>query len=251
VLKETSTDPLREFLTVNRDGTLRLAAQASAAGVKRLVFLSSVGVMGLHTNSRAPFTVFDRAAPVWDYAVSKFEAERGLALQGKETGLEVVVVRPPMVYGPEVPANFLRLLRIVDRGLPLPFASVVNRRSMVYLDNLLDLLTCCVLHPAAAGKTFMVSDGCDVSTPDLVRKLAELMGRPARMVPFPVPILRWAGQLIGRKHDIERLVGSLQVDIQYTCQTLGWSPPVSLEAGLRETVNWYLASRSPARALKP
>lgn len=241
VLKETTSAPLDQYRLVNRDGSIRLAEQAAAAGVRRLIFLSSVGVMGLHTNGRGPFTAFEKPEPTWDYAISKWEAEKALTTLCARTGLELVIIRPPMVYGPNVPANFLRLLKIVKKGIPLPFGAVANRRSMIAIDNLVDLLRRCISHPGAAGQKFMVSDGHDLSTPELIRGIAAAMGRPARLIPVPLPLLRLLGRLSGREHDVERLLGSLQVDIQHTCRTLDWTPPVAVAVGLRKTVDWYMA----------
>jgi nucleoside-diphosphate-sugar epimerase len=243
ILKETAADPLGEFRKVNRDSVLKLARDAQACGVRRLVFLSSVGVMGTHTNQRRGFSAFDSPHPTWDYAVSKHEAEILLREYCDSSGLELVIVRPPMVYGPGVPANFLRLLQIVQKGVPLPVGSVNNRRSMVGVDNLVDFLHLCALHPKAAGQTFMVCDGQDLSTPELIVALARHLRRPARLLHVPLPLLRLSGRVLGRQHDIERLVGSLQVDIEHTKSVLDWNPPYSVDDGLRKTAEWYLMSR--------
>lgn len=236
VLRETADDPLAAFREVNLDGTRRLAQQAASAGVGRLVFLSSIGVLGVHTNGRGPFSATDAPAPVEHYGRSKWEAEDALWQIAAETRLEVVVIRPPLVYGPGVRANFARLMRLVQSGWPLPFGAVANRRSLVALDNLVDLLARCVDAPKAAGETFLVADGEDLSTPELVRGLAEAMGRPARLVPVPPALLRLGGRLTGRSAEVERLIGSLQVDITHTCETLDWRPPISVQEGLRRAV---------------
>ncbi len=236
VLQEAAADPLAAFREVNVAGTRRLAEQAAAAGVRRLVYLSSVKVHGERTAPGSPFAADDPPAPEDAYALSKWEAEQALAQVAAATGLEVVVVRPPLVYGPGVGGNLLRLLRLVERGWPLPLALVENRRSLVGLDNLIDLLITCLDHPAAAGKAFLVSDGVDLSTPELIRKMAAALGRRARLLPAPPALLRLAARLLGRAAEADRLLGSLQVDIAATRRLLGWSPPLAVEEGLRRTV---------------
>ena len=236
VVKETEVDPLATFRVVNSGATRRLADHAAVCGVKRLVYLSSVGVLGIHTNCRGPFSFSDRPCPVEDYAISKLEAEQALWEISAKTGLEVVVVRPPLVYGVGVKGNLARLLKLVRLGLPLPLGVVQNKRSLIGLDNLVDLLICCVDHPAAAGQTFLVSDGEDLSTPDLLRHMAAAMGRSARLFPAPVPLLRFAGSVLGKRAEIDRLVGSMQIDSSYTRQILGWTPPVTVEEGIRRMV---------------
>jgi nucleoside-diphosphate-sugar epimerase len=241
VMKETEANGLAAYRAVNTAGTRRLAEQAAAAGVRRLVYLSSIKVNGEQTVLGAPFLFSDAPASEDPYGISKWEAEQALWEISKQTGLEVVVVRPPLVYGPGVKGNFLRLLNLIDKGLPLPLGAVKNLRSFIGLDNLVDLLIRCVDHPAALGQTFLVSDGQDISTPDLIRTLARMMNKPARLWPVPVPLLRAAGSLTGKRKEVERLVGSLRVDSKHTQDILGWSPPVSLEAGLQKMVDWYLA----------
>jgi nucleoside-diphosphate-sugar epimerase len=237
VMDDSAQDPLAEFRAVNVEGTLNLARQAAHAGVKRFVFVSSVKVNGEATLPGCPFNVQDPPAPADPYAISKQEAEKGLRELAAETGLEVVIIRPPLVYGPGVKANFLRLIKTVQKGLPLPLGRVRNKRSLVGIDNLLDLIITCIDHPAAAGQTFLVSDGEDLSTPDLIRKLASAMGRPARLLPVPSTLLRLGGRMIRKSAEVERLVGSLQVDINHTCETLGWRPPVSVDEGIRRCVD--------------
>jgi nucleoside-diphosphate-sugar epimerase len=257
VMNETEANALAAYRAVNTAGTRRLAEQAAIAGVKRLVFLSSVKVNGESTSGAPnPFGVhtdgverddeqwfgpFDTHAPEDPYGISKWEAEQALWQISKQTGLEVVVVRPPLVYGAGVKGNFLRLLHLIKQGLPLPLGAVKNLRSFIGLDNLVDLLIRCVDHPAAPGQTFLVSDGQDISTPDLIRTLARMMNKPARLWPVPVPLLRVAGSLTGKRKEVDRLVGSLRIDSKHTQDILGWSPPVSLEAGLQKMVDWYLA----------
>jgi nucleoside-diphosphate-sugar epimerase len=236
VMHETESDALAAYRSVNVDGTLRLAEQAAAAGVRRLVFLSSIKVNGEQTALGAPFLFSDAPAPEDPYGVSKWEAEQALWEVATKTGLVVVVIRPPLVYGPGVKGNFLRLLRWVARGVPLPLGAVQNQRSLVGLDNLVDLLIRCVDHPAAAGQTFLVSDGQDLSTPELIRQLADAMDKSPRLIPVPVPLLRLAGRALGKQAEVDRLVGSLQIDSSHTRETLGWNPPVSVAEGIRRMV---------------
>ncbi len=234
VMNDTASDPLTEFRRVNVDGTLNLARQAAAAGVRRFVFVSSVKVNGEETLPGKPFSAADAPAPVDPYGISKFEAERGLLQLASETGLEVVIVRPPLVYGPGVKANFEKMVRWLAKGMPLPLGGVhANRRSLIGLDNLVDLLTVCLRHPAAAGHVFMASDGEDLSTTDLLRRLGKAMHRPARLVPVPPALLELGGRLLGREDVVRRLTGSLQVDIGKTRQVLGWEPPVAVDEGLQ------------------
>jgi len=236
VMRENAVRALDAYRMVNVDGTRRLAEQAAAAGVRRLVYLSSIKVNGEQTAPWAPFSSSDVPAPEDAYGISKWEAEQALWEISARTGLEVVVVRPPLVYGPGVKGNLARLLRLVHSGAPLPLGSVQNRRSLIGLDNLVDLLVRCVDHPAAAGNTFLASDGEDLSTPDLLRHMAAVMGRSARLLPVPVPLLRLAGSALGKRAEIDRLVGSLQIDSSHTRQVLGWTPRVSVQAGIRRMV---------------
>ena len=240
VMKDDAADPLTEFRRVNTEGTRRLAQQAVQIGVKRLVFVSTIKVNGESTpygpDSSAKFTSLDTPNPGDPYAVSKWEAERSLQEIAASSSLEVVIVRPPLVYGSGVAGNFRSLIDIVRRGVPLPLGLVDNRRSLVALPNLVDLLTVCATHPDAAGETFLVSDDDDLSTPELIRRLARAMGRDARLMPVPPALLRLAGKLSGNSDKVERLIGSLQVDISHTCERLDWRPPVTVNEGLRETV---------------
>jgi nucleoside-diphosphate-sugar epimerase len=239
VMHETEDDALAAYRTVNVAGTQLLAEQSAAMDVRRLVFLSSIGVLGIHTNGREPFFVSDSPKPVEDYAISKWEAEQALWTVSAQTGLEVVVVRPPLVYGPGVKGNLLHLLRWVAHGVPLPLGAVHNQRSLVGLSNLVNLLLCCAEHPAAVGQTFLVSDGEDLSTPQLIRLIAEGMNRPARLLPVPVALLKAGGSLLGKRGEIDRLVGSLQVDSGYTQAQLGWIPPVPVASDICEMAQWY------------
>ena len=243
ILKETAVDPLEAFREVNLAGTLNLAQQAGSCGVTRFVFISSIGVHGL-LSTGGSFSVSDELIPHDPYSASKLEAEQGLRQIAEETGLELVSIRPPLMYGPGVGANFLRLMKLAASGIPLPLGSVKNRRSFVYVGNLCDLIFQCLENPAAAGEIFLVSDDHDVSTPDLLRLLATAQGKPARLFPFPVSLLKWAGRLAGRSAEIERLCGSLQVDIKHTKEMIGWEPPFEMEQGIRETVAAHQVEQS-------
>lgn len=247
VMHETEADALAAYRAVNVAGTQRLAEQAAALRVRRLVFLSSIKVNGEQSVLGAPFLFSDVPSPEDPYGVSKWEAEQALWAVSAQTGLEVVVVRPPLVYGPGVKGNLLRLLRWVARGVPLPLGAVHNQRSLVGLSNLVDLLLRCAQHPAAAGQTFLASDGQGLSTSQLIRLMAEGMNRPARLFPVPVALLQAGGSLLGKRGEIDRLVGSLQVDSGYTHAQLAWTPPASMEDGVREMARWY-AELQDARA---
>jgi len=232
---------------VNRDGTIHLAESAAAMGVRRLIFLSSIKVNGEQTLLNQPFTSSSEPNPIDPYGLSKWEAEQSLKLLSSKTGLEIVIVRPPLVYGPGVKANFLRLLKLIYTGIPLPFEDIDNRRSMVSLDNLLDLLIFCSHRKEAAGKTFLVSDGVDFSTPSLIRGLATSMGRSARLFWFPKTLLSASGRFMGKSAMFDRLIGSLQIDIADTCSTLNWFPPYTVSQGLDKVADWFLAQRSALR----
>jgi UDP-glucose 4-epimerase len=219
---------------MNTESTLNLARQAVGAGVKRFVFVSTVKVNG--EGRDAAYRETDVAAPEDPYAVSKWEAEQGLYQIALKTGLEIVIVRPPLVYGPGVKANFLRLVLVVSRGWPLPLGAISNRRSLLYLGNLVDAIRLCTEHPDAAGQTFLLDDGKPVSTPELIRALARAMGRKPRMLKVPVGLLEMAGMLVGKRAAVARLTGSLHVDSSAIRSRLGWVPPYSLETGLAETL---------------
>ncbi len=237
VMNETASNPLQAFRAVNTAGTLRLARLAAQAGVRRFVFVSSIKVNGESTPPGRPFVPEEAAAPNDPYGRSKWEAEQGLRQLAIKTGMEVVIVRPPLVYGPGAKANFQSLMRAVCRGIPLPLACVTgNRRSLVALDNLVDLLVTCIDHPAAANQTFLVSDGEDLSTTALLQRMGQALGKPARLLPVPPAWLRWGAMALGKAAVAERLLGSLQVDITHTRQTLGWAPPISVDEGLRRAV---------------
>jgi nucleoside-diphosphate-sugar epimerase len=241
VLDDTELAPLEAFRRVNVDGTRRLAEAARRSGVMRFVFVSSIGVNGTFTTAR-PFTEADAVSPVEPYAISKWEAEQMLARVASGNGFELVIVRPPLVYGPGVKGNLRRLLRLVASGVPLPLGSVRNRRSFVGLDNLCDFLGHCVQHRAAGGQTFLLADKEVVSTPQLLRLLARGLDRPARVIPFPPAALRFLAGLAGKAEEIQRLTGSLEVDSSKAEALLGWKPQVSLDAGITEMARWFLRS---------
>ena len=242
VMKDASADPLAEFLKVNLHGTVNLARQAARAGVKRFVYASSIKVNGERTSETAPFTESGQPNPQDPYAVSKWQAEQALQRIAQETGLEIVVVRPPLVYGPGVKGNFISLLTAIDKGVPLPLASANNARSLVYVGNLVDALISCATHPAAAGQTYLVSDSEDVSTAALVEKIARALGRNNRSFHFPPALLRAVATLAGRSEQVDRLFGSLRVSNEKICGELSWSPPYTLDQGLRATADWYRAA---------
>lgn len=238
LMQDRAVEPLAAYRAVNTEGTLNLARQAAASGVRRFIFLSTIKVHGESTDVR-PFSESDIPNPQDPYAVSKWEAEQGLWEISKSTGMEVVVLRPPLVYGPGVKANFLKLMQWVDRGLPLPLASVDNRRSMIYVGNLVDAIRTCLIHPNAAGKTFLVSDGEDVSTPELIRRLAAAMRRPARLMPVSTDWMRFMGKIVGKAAAVDRLLGSLVIDMSAIQHDLGWKPPYQMEEGLTATAGWF------------
>ncbi len=233
VLNEHSADPLSEFRTVNVAGTLNLARQAAESGVVRFIFLSSIKVNGETTEAGRAFTPLDEPDPRDPYAVSKREAEDGLRTVARTTGMEVVVIRPVLVYGPGVKANFRTLLRLVSRGIPLPFEQIQNSRSLVALDNLVDLIVRCLTHPRAANETFLVSDGDDLSTPELIRRAAEALGVQPVLFSVPPSFLKAAARLVGKGETMKRLTESLRVNIDGTRDLLDWAPPISVSEGLR------------------
>ena len=236
VMHDTAADPVTAFRAVNVDGTLNLARQAAAAGVKRFVFISSVKVNGESTPLGRAFNEIDLPSPQDAYGQSKHEAEQGLHQISADTDMEVVIIRPPLVYGPGVKANFAALMRAVQQGWPLPLGAVHNQRSLVALDNLVDFIVTCITHPQAANQTFLVSDGQDLSTTELVRGMAQAAAVPVRLVPVPVWVLQMGALLLGKGDVVQRLCGNLQVDISKARSLLGWVPPASVEEGLRRTM---------------
>lgn len=240
VLHDNVSNPLAEYRRINVDVTRNLARQAIESNVKRFVYVSSVGVNGSESVG-APFTEASPPSPTADYAVSKYEAEQVLQseFQGKST--ELVIIRPPLVYGADAPGNIGRLLRLIASGLPLPLGSVRNKRSLLARENLVDFIVTCIQHPDAAGHVFLVADGEDVSTVDLLRLLAEGMGKRLRLLPVPMSVIKFGATLLGRHYIYQQLCGNLQVDISKARTLLNWSPPVSASDALRKTGADFLA----------
>ena len=234
IMKDEVPNPLAEYRKVNVEGTLNLARQAAHAGVKRFIFISSIKVNGEQTPLGEPFTSDDTPTPEDPYGISKYEAEQGLQQLAQETEMEVVIIRPPLVYGPNAPGNFGSLMRLVEKGLPLPLGAVHNKRSLVALDNLVDLIITCIDHPAAANQVFLAGDGEDLSTTELLRGVAKAMDKPARLIPVPGGMLMFGATLLGKKAVAQRLLGSLQVDISKAREVLGWEPVVSVNEQLRK-----------------
>lgn len=242
VMHETEADPLRTFRSVNTEGSIVLARAAAAAGVKQFIYLSTVKVLGERTGA-VPFSDASPLQPTDPYAISKLEAELALFRIESETGMRVTVLRPPLVYGVGVKGNFLRLLACVRARYPLPLGAIHNRRSLLYLGNLVDAIAVLLTLPAAPGGAYVLRDGEDVSTPELIKRLAQMMDVPARLFPVPVSALHGLGRLTGRVEAVRRLTDSLAVDDAHFRQAVGWSPRYTLDQGLRETVRWYLATR--------
>jgi len=243
VMSDSSSDPLLEYREINTRGTMNLARQALAAGVKRLVYISSIKVNGESTAINIPFTAQDKCSPNDPYAISKFEAERQLFELSRSSDIDIVVIRPPLVYGPGVKANFLSMMRWVNKGVPLPLGLVKNKRSLVALDNLVDLLILCMEHPAAANEVFLVSDGEDLSLVQLLKLMAVALDKPSRLIPIPTWLIRISATLLGQKNISRRLLDSLQVDISKTRNVLNWKPPVSTAEALKATATDFLAKR--------
>ncbi|MBZ9610298.1 NAD-dependent epimerase/dehydratase family protein [Rheinheimera maricola] len=236
VMQDSASNPLQQFTAVNTDATLALAKAAASAGVKRFIFISSIKVNGEYTLAGVPFTAADKVAPTDPYAHSKWQAERGLLQLGQHTEMEIVIIRPPLVYGPGVKANFRALAAAVKRGYPLPFGAIDNKRSLVALQNLVSLIQCCLTHPAASGQTLLVSDGIDLSSAELVRLMAAAQGVKARVWPVPGWLLQSAATLFGKAEQYRRVVGSLQLDITATCNRLNWSPPLTPEQAITKAL---------------
>lgn len=241
VMSAQSSSQLAEFRKVNVEGTLNLARQAAAAGVRRFIFISSIKVNGEGTTLGMPYFADAQPAATDPYGISKMEAEQGLRAIATTTGMEVVIIRPVLVYGPGVKANFLNMMRWLDRGVLLPFGAIDNLRSLVALDNLIDLIITCIDHPAAANQTFLVSDGEDLSTTELLRRMGGALGKRARLLPVPRRLLVAGAGMLGKQALAQRLCGSLQVDISKTRDLLGWTPPVSVDEALRSTAVHFLA----------
>jgi len=242
VMSDASSDPLTEYRKVNVDGTLKLAQRAAHAGVERFIFISSIKVNGEATQPGAPYTADDVPAPCDPYGVSKKEAEEQLKILAKKTGMDVVIIRPVLVYGPGVKANFRSMMNWLNKGIVLPLGAIRNQRSLVSLDNLIDLIVVCLDHPAAANQIFLASDGDDMSTTDLLTRMGIALGKPARLIPVPAALLQLSAALIGRKAIGQRLCGSLQVDIAKTRRLLEWTPPSTVTAALRKTAESFQGS---------
>ncbi|WP_318439259.1 UDP-glucose 4-epimerase family protein [Photobacterium leiognathi] len=244
VMNDDLNDPLEAYREVNTAGTLNLARQAVNAGVKRFIFISSIKVNGESTPINKPFKFDDDRSPEDPYGQSKSEAEEQLLELAKETGLEVVIIRPTLVYGPGVKANFSALMNLVAKGVPLPFGCITdNKRSLVSVDNLVDLIITCIDHPKAVNEVFLVSDDYDVSTSEMVRKMATVLNKPQTQIPIPKFCYRLAGKVVGKEDVVHRLLGSLQVDISHTKQTLGWVPPQSIDDGFRDTADAFMKTK--------
>lgn len=242
VMKDHSDEPLNAFRKVNVDGTLNLARQAAKAGVQRFVFISSIKVNGEGTLLGRPYTTEDRPVPVDAYGMSKCEAEQGLRQLAVQTGMAVVIIRPPLVYGPGVKANFHSMMHWLENGVPLPLAAIHNKRSLVAVDNLVDLIVTCITHPAAANQTFLAGDGEDLSTTELLQRMGNALGKPARLFPLPIWLLKTGAMLLGKGDMAQRLCHSLQVDISKARELLGWQPPVSVDAALNKTAIDFLST---------
>lgn len=244
VMNEYAIDPLFEFRQVNVLGTLNLARQAAKAGVKRFIFISSIKVSGESTDLGHPFLADQLPFPIDPYGVSKYEAELALMELAKGSGMEIVIIRSPLVYGPGVKANFLSMMKLVMSNLPLPFGGITqNRRSFIFLENLVDIITICIRHPGAANQIFLVSDDYDLSTAELLRRMAFALGRPSRLFQVPSSLIKVVAKLTGMSEINQRLLSSLQVDITKTKDLLGWTPPVSVDEGFRQTAEYFSKRR--------
>lgn len=243
VMRETADDALAEFRRVNVDATLQLARSAAQAGVKRFVYISSIKVNGERTVCGRPFTADDVPAPEDPYGLSKHEAEQALHSFGQQTGMEIVIIRPPLVYGPGVKANFLSLLKVLNKGIVLPLGGIRNQRSLVAIGNLVSLITACINHPAAAGQTFLVGDGDDLSTPVLLKRMASALQKKVRLLPVPAKWLLFFAAVVGRRNVAQRICESLQVDISKNAALLGWVPPIDVDTALRRTADHFQGTR--------
>jgi len=240
VMNDTAIDALAECRKVNVEGTLNLARQAFKAGVQRFIFISSIKVNGEGTLLGQPFTAEDEPSPVDPYGISKREAEDALRQLAGETGMEMVIIRPPLIYGPGVKANFQSMMRWLDKGIPLPLGAIHNKRSFVALDNLIDLIMTCIAHPGAANQTFLAGDGEDLSTTELLQRMAAALGKKTWLLPVPSFLLEWVAKLLGKQAMAQRLCGSLQVDISKARDLLAWKPPVKIDVALKKTAHYYI-----------
>lgn len=244
VMNETAGDALAEFRKVNVEGTVKLAEYAAASGVRRFIFISSIKVNGESTFPGKPFKADDHPNPQDPYGVSKYEAEEALKQLGHVTGMEVVIIRPPLVYGPGVKANFLNMLSWLNKGIPLPLGSIRNQRSLVAIGNLVSLIVTCIDHPRAANQTFLVSDGEDLSTTQLLRRLSKALGKHARLLPLPEWMLKVTASTLGKQAVAQRICDSLQVDISKNLELLGWAPPINMDNAMRQTAGHYLDNKT-------
>lgn len=245
MMKDISDNPLNDYRKINVEGTLNLARQAVKSGVKRFIFISSIKVNGESTNLLTnAFHSDDKANPIDYYGISKFEAEEGLKQISKLTGLEVVIIRPPLVYGPGVKANFHSMMKWLQKGIPLPFGAIHNKRSLVAIDNLVDLIVTCINHPNAKNQIFLVSDDDDISTTELLKRMAKVLKKKVLLVPIPMSCLKIGAILFGKKNLSQRLFGSLQVDINKTKKLLEWKPVISVDQALLKTADAFLANKS-------
>lgn len=240
LMHDNADNPLDAFRKINVEGALNLARQASEAGVRRFIFISSIKVNGERNLAGRPYTAGDQPMPADAYSMSKLEAENALRQLAEKTGMEVVIIRPPLVYGPGAKANFNTMMCWLKRGVPLPLAAIHNKRSFVALDNLIDLIVTCIDHPAAANQTFLAADGEDLSTTDLLQRLGNALGKPAKLFPVPVWLLKIGASLLGRGAIAQRLCDSLQVDISKTCDLLGWRPPLGVDEALKKAAADFL-----------
>lgn len=253
MMNDTAADAFEAYRAVNLAGTRQLAEQAAVFGARRLIYLSSIKVNGeqtffphqkpFPTGAREFFSASDEENPESAYGISKWEAEQALYEVSARTGLEVVIIRPPLVYGPGVKGNFLSVLRWINLGIPLPLGAIHNQRSLVGIDNLINLIITCIDHPAAANQTFLVSDDEDLSTTELLRRTSKALGKTSRLIPISSSLIQCGTKLLGKQDIAERLLGNLQVNISHTKEILGWAPPVSVDKGLRKTAEWYLNKR--------
>ncbi len=240
VNEENSNNPLKEYRLINVEGTLNCAIQSVKAGVRRFIFISTIKVNGKSTPQSGSFKAWDIPAPTDPYGISKHEAEQALLKLARETSMEMVIIRPPLVYGPGVKANFYKMMQFLAKGFPLPLGAINNKRSLVALKNIVDLIVTCIDHPAAANQIFLAGDGEDLSTTELLQRLGVALGKPARLLPVPQKMLEFCLKLLGKDDVAQRLCGSLQADISKARDMLGWNPPVSVDEGLKRTAEWYL-----------
>jgi nucleoside-diphosphate-sugar epimerase len=240
VMRDLAAEPTADYWAVNVAGTEHLAQMAASMRVRRFIFMSSIKVNG--EGRQIPYTEYDKPMPSDPYGISKYEAEQRLNVITARTDLEVVVLRPSLVYGPQVKANIPRLFKVINMGIPLPLANVRNQRSMIFLGNLIDAIILCIDHPKAAGKTYLLSDGEDTSTPELIQKVASMLGKPPRLFPFSLTLLRQLAKVAGKSEAVSRLLDSLSVDGSKICTELGWTPRVTMTEGLAQTAKWYLQS---------